>query len=156
MTFASGGTFSKFSHEFQTLSEAGEDLIYLDEEKKIAVNREVYSDEILEELGLDKNKLIEKKAIETGNIFTLGTKFSEPAQLIYKDKEGKEQLVFMGSYGIGISRLMGTVVEVFADEKGIVWPESIAPFKVHLINIGVEEEAEKLYEELKEKGIEVF
>lgn len=156
MTFASGGTFSKYSHEFQTLSEAGEDIIYVDEEKGIAVNREVYTDEVLKDLNLEKEKLIERKAIEVGNIFSLGHKFSEPFNLKYKDENGENKFVFMGSYGIGISRLMGTVVECFNDERGIVWPESIAPFSVHLLNLGQDEEAEKIYKTLSENGIEVM
>ncbi len=157
LTFASGGTFSKYSHEFQTLSEAGEDVIYIDEEKNMAVNKEVFTDEVLEDLNIkDKTKLREVKAIEVGNIFTLGTKFSEPAGLSYKNEDGKEKLVFMGSYGIGIGRLMGTIVEVLADEKGIVWPESVAPFQVHLINIGEEEKAEEIYQQLVAEGVEVL
>lgn len=156
LTFASGGTFSKYSHEFQTISEAGEDIIYVDEKKKIAVNKEVYNDEVLKDLDLKKDELIEKKAIEVGNIFSLGHKFSEPFDLKYKNENGEDQLVFMGSYGIGISRLMGTVVELFNDEKGIIWPEAVAPFRVHLISINQDEEAEKIYNDLTEKGIEVL
>ena len=156
LTFASGGTFSKFSHEFQTICDSGEDTIFIDENKKIAVNKEVFTDEVLEDLELEKNKLIEKKAIEVGNIFTLGTKFSKPFDLKYKDEKGEEQLVFMGSYGIGISRLMGAIVEVFHDEKGIVWPESVAPFQVHLLSLGEDGQAQKIYDELEKKGIEVL
>lgn len=156
LTFASGGTFSKFSHEFQTICDAGEDIIYVDEDKKIAVNKEVFSDDVLFSLGLKKDGLIEKKAIEVGNIFTLGTKFSQPFDLKYKDEKGEDQLVFMGSYGAGVSRLMGTVVEVFHDEKGIVWPESVAPFKVHLLSLGEDAEAEKICKSLLEKGVEVL
>lgn len=156
LTFASGGTFSKYSHEFQTISEAGEDTVYVDEEKGIAVNREVYIDEVLADLGLDKNKLVEKKAIEVGNIFSLGHRFSEPFNLKYKDEKGDDQLVFMGSYGIGISRLMGTIVETFNDEKGIVWPEAVAPFRVHLISLNQNEESEKIYKQMMENGIEVL
>lgn len=156
ITFASGGSFSKYSHEFQTASEAGEDLIYVDEEKKIAVNREVYNDEVLSDLGLDKNKLVEKKAIEVGNIFSLGYRFSEPFELKYKDENGKDQLVYMGSYGIGISRLMGTVAELNNDERGVIWPEAIAPFKVHLISLNKNEEAEKIYKDLVGAGIEIL
>jgi prolyl-tRNA synthetase len=156
MTFASGGTFSKYSHEFQTVSDAGEDIIYVDEEKGIAVNKEVFTDDVLTELGLDKNTLQEKKAIEVGNIFSLGTKFSEPFELTYKNNEGENVPVFMGSYGIGITRLMGTVVEVLSDEKGIVWPESIAPFKVHLVSLGAKDESEKVYADLIAKGVEVL
>ncbi len=157
LTFASGGTFSKYSHEFQTLSEAGEDIIYIDEEKDMAVNREVFTDKVLKDLGIkNKANLRKVKAIEVGNIFTLGTKFSEPADLTYKNEEGKEELVFMGSYGIGIGRLMGTIVEVLADEKGIVWPESVAPFQAHLINIGEEEKAAEIYRQLSENDVEVL
>jgi prolyl-tRNA synthetase len=120
LTFADGGTFSKFSEEFQTISEAGEDNIYIDREKNFALNEEVLNEEVLNELNLKRENLIQEKAIEVGNIFTLKDKFSKPLGLTYKDREGKENSVFMGSYGIGISRLMGTIVEVLADEKGIV------------------------------------
>jgi prolyl-tRNA synthetase len=158
MTFASGGTFSKYSHEFQTVSEAGEDLIYIDEAKGIAINEEVLNDEVLAELGIERSTLIEKKAIEVGNIFSLGFKFSEPFDLTYKNNEGLDVPVFMGSYGIGVTRLMGTIVEVLSDEKGIVWPESVAPFKVHLLQLGdqVASEAEQIYSALLKHNIEVL
>ncbi len=160
LTFASGGTFSKFSHEFQTVTSAGEDLIYVDPNKGIAINKEVYNDEVIESLGLKKEELVENKAVEVGNIFSLGTKFSAPFELKYKDENGEEKLVIMGSYGIGLGRLMGTVVEVLSDDKGIIWPESIAPFKVHLLSLGGDENvrngAEDLYNKLKERGIEVL
>ncbi len=160
LTFASGGTFSKYSHEFQTLTGAGEDTIYLDENRGLAINKEIYDEEELKFLGLKKEDLIEKKSIEVGNIFSLGTKFTEPFNLTYKDKDGREKLVIMGSYGIGLGRLMGTVVEVLSDDKGIIWPESIAPFKIHLLSLGKDEkvlqEAENLYKELTQKGIEVL
>jgi len=151
-TFASGGAFSKFSDEFQTLCEAGEDTIYLDREKQIAVNEEVYNDDVLEDLGLKKDTLEKVKAIEVGNIFPLGTKYSYALGLKYRDEHGEEKPVIMGCYGIGLGRSLGTVVEIHADEKGIVWPISIAPFHVHLIGLpGVEAEAEKLYKELSDK-----
>ncbi len=157
MTFASGGTFSKFSHEFQTISVSGEDTIYVDKEKKIAINKEVFNDEVIQELGLNKEEIVEERAIEVGNIFSLGFKFSEPFGLTYKNDKGEDVPVFMGSYGIGITRLMGTVVEVLSDDKGIVWPASIAPFAVHLIALGEDmSEAESLYKELSDKGIEVL
>lgn len=159
-TFASGGTFAKYSHEFQTICESGEDTIYIDKKKNIAINKEVYTDEVLEELGLDKETLIEEKAVEVGNIFSLSDKFSEPIELIYTDDKGKPQNVYMGSYGIGISRLMGVIVENLSDENGIVWPEEIAPFTVHLVTFGKNEniirEAENLYHDLKKAGIEVL
>ena len=156
LTFASGGTFSKYSHEFQTISEAGEDTIYIDEEKNIAVNKEVYNEEVLKDLGLEKNNLIEKKAIEVGNIFSLGYKFSEPFGLKYKDEQSKDQLVYMGCYGIGISRLMGVIVELNNDENGIIWPETVAPFKVHLLSLGENEKAEEIYNELTKNNIETL
>jgi prolyl-tRNA synthetase len=157
-TFASGGVFSKYSHEFQTISDAGEDTIFVDEEKKIAVNEEVYTDEVLEQLGLDKSKMVEKKSIEVGNIFTLGTRFSEPLGLQFTDELGNVQPVFMGSYGIGPSRVMGTIAEVFADDNGLVWPESVAPFRVHLVSLLNEDTsaADKLYEDLTKAGVEVL
>ncbi len=156
MTFASGGTFSKFSHEFQTVSDAGEDEIYIDEAKGIAINKEVLTDEVLAELGVDRSKLVEKKAIEVGNIFSLGFKFSEPFDLTYKNEKGEDIPVFMGSYGIGITRLMGTIVETLSDDKGIVWPETIAPFRVHLVSLGSNTEADKIYDDLTAQGIEVL
>ena len=161
ITFASGGSFSKFSHEFQAITDAGEDTIYLDEKKGIAINEEIYTDEIVESLNLNKKDLIEKKSIEVGNIFSLGTRFSEPFNLTYKNEKGEEKLVVMGSYGIGLGRLMGTVVEISSDDKGIIWPVSIAPFKVHLVeltseNKSVREKAEKIYDLLVKNNIEVL
>lgn len=158
VTFASGGTFSKYSHEFQTISEAGEDTIYVDESRVVAVNKEVFTDEVLLDLGLSQDSLVEKKAIEVGNIFSLGFKFSEPFGLTYKNEQGEDIPVFMGSYGIGMTRLMGTVVETLSDEKGIVWPDSIAPFRIHLIGLGEDglNEAEAVYRNMTTKGIEVF
>jgi len=161
ITSASGGTFSKFSHEFQAVTSAGEDTIYFDEKKHIAVNKEVYNDEVLKSLGLNKNTLVELKSIEVGNIFSLGTRFSEPFDLKYKNEKGEDKLVVMGSYGIGLGRLMGTVVEILSDDKGIIWPVSIAPFKVHIIeltseNKKIKETAVKLYESLVKNDIEVL
>ena len=156
ITFASGGSFSKYSHEFQTISDAGEDVVYISKEKKMAVNKEVYNDEVLKDLGLKKEELIEEKAIEVGNIFTLGYKFSEAIGLNYKNEDGEEKPVFMGSYGIGPTRLMGTIVEILSDDKGIVWPEAVAPFCVHLISLDKDEEAEKIYNTFRENGIDVL
>ena len=160
LTFASGGTFSQFSHEFQTLTSAGEDTIYVDENKGIAVNQEVFTDEVLETLSLTRDSLVEHTAVEVGNIFSLGTKFSTPFDLNYTDESGVEKPVIMGSYGIGLGRLMGTIVEVLSDDKGIIWPESVAPFRVHLLALGEDEavhtEAEKVYQSLSQQNIEVL
>ncbi len=151
-TFASGGAFSKYSDEFQTLCEVGEDIIYLDREKGIAVNEEVYNDEVLADLGLDKSKLEQCKAAEVGNIFTLGYRFSDALDLTYNDADGKRQKVFMGSYGIGPSRVMGVIAEKLSDEHGLVWPEEIAPYKYYLIGIG--EQGERVANELHDKAPE--
>lgn len=157
ITFASGGSFSKYSHEFQTITDAGEDIIYVDEKKKLAINKEVLDDNTIKDLGLNKSDLVEKKAVEVGNIFTLGTRFSTALNLNYLDESGTKKDIFMGSYGIGPSRLMGTIVEIFSDEKGIVWPENVAPFKFHIISLAEKEsnasaKALELYEELKKIG----
>ena len=145
VTFASGGIFSPFSEEFQTISDAGEDIIYVDERKKIAVNKEVYTDENLAILGLSKEELVEKKAIEVGNIFNLGTRFSEALGLTYTTAEGTRVPVVMGSYGIGPTRLLGTIVEALSDEKGMVWPESVAPFKIHLLCVAPDDAVVSAY-----------
>lgn len=159
LTFASGGFFSKFSHEFQTITPTGEDTIYIDEENNIAVNKEVFTDEVKKDLGLGDN-LKETKAVEVGNIFTLGTRFSDALDLNYQTEKGDKKLVFMGSYGIGPARLMGTIVEALADDKGIIWPESVAPFKAHLLSLGeddkVKKEANLIYNTLLKKNIEVL
>jgi len=160
-TFASGGAFSKFSHEFQTVSDAGEDVIYVHEEKGIAFNEEIIDDVDLKEFGVSKDELDKEMAIEVGNIFSLGTKFSEPLGLVYTDEKGKKNAVIMGSYGIGPARSMGTIVEVLSDEKGIVWPRSVAPFAIHLVELsqGVEQvkaAADVLFQKLVEQGVEVL
>lgn len=160
VTFASGGSFSKFSHEFQTITEAGEDVIYVDEEKKIAVNKEVMVDDVLNELGLNRESLVEKKAVEVGNIFSLGTKFSSALNLNFTDEVGNAQPVIMGSYGIGPGRVMGTIVETMADDSGIVWPKNISPYHVHLLVLSSDEvktkEAEGLYDSIKQAGYDVL
>jgi prolyl-tRNA synthetase len=159
-TFASGGAFSKYSHEFQTISEAGEDTVYLSREKGIAINDEVLNDEVLGDLELSRDDLEKHAAIEVGNIFKLGTRFSEALKLSYKDEHGKEKPVIMGCYGIGPTRLLGTVVEIFSDNKGIVWPEEVAPFKVHLVSLAgskeIVSETDRIYEMLTERGIEIL
>ncbi len=160
LTFASGGAFSKYSHEFQTLTSAGEDTIYVSEDKAMAINKEVLEEEVLTSLGLEKDKLVEHRAIEVGNIFTLGVSKPEALGLSYADKDGEKNYVFMGSYGIGLGRLMGTIVEALSDDKGMVWPESVAPFSVHLLVLGADEEvlreANKIYESMIKDGVEVL
>lgn len=154
-TFASGGAFSKYSHEFQTITEAGEDIIYLDRKKKIAVNEEVYTDAVLDQLGLKKSDLERVKAAEVGNIFSFGTSKSEPFELKFTDEEGNNKFVVMGSYGIGPARVMGVIVEQYSDDRGLVWPKEIAPFDVHLVVLGSDEErkvADKLYTDLQKAG----
>ncbi|HXK39729.1 MAG TPA: aminoacyl--tRNA ligase-related protein [Candidatus Paceibacterota bacterium] len=162
MTFASGGVFSKYSHEFQTLCETGEDTIYIDEEKKIGVNKEVLTDEVCADLGVKRDALVEKKAVEVGNIFSLGTRFSEGLGLLFTNEEGERVPVVMGSYGIGPTRVMGTIAEALSDDKGIVWPESVAPYQVHLISLDsatggdVTKKAEGIARQLHEKEVDVL
>lgn len=157
VTFASGGAFTKFSHEFQTICDAGEDYIYLHRGKNIAVNEEVL-DEAVKELGIDRSELERVKTAEVGNIFNFGTQKSEEMRLVFTDAEGVEQYAYMGSYGIGITRVMGVIVEKFADDKGLIWPENIAPAKVYLVQIGSQSRAtaDELYQKLQSAGIETI
>lgn len=159
-TFASGGSFSKYSHEFQTISPVGEDTIYVHEGKKLAINKEVLTDEVLSDLGITRDELVEKTAVEVGNIFTLGTKFSDALELHYTTEAGDTAPVFMGSYGIGPSRLMGLIAEHFADDKGLVWPENVAPARVYIARLGDSEPviaaADELYNRLTAAGVGVL
>lgn len=156
-THADGGIFTpQFSDEFQTLTEVGEDTIYVDEKKKIAINEEIFNDENLAKLGLKKEELVQKKGVEVGNTFHLESKYADALDLFYNDEKGEKQSIIMGCYGIGVSRLMGVIAELFADDKGLIWPENIAPFSVHLLNLGQDQEAEKIYTELCANGIEVL
>jgi prolyl-tRNA synthetase len=159
LSFASGGVFSKYSHEFQALCDIGEDTVHLCEKCNIAVNKEIISEQSSCPKCMNVD-LVERRAIEVGNIFKLGRRFTDAFKFMYTDAEGKEQHIEMGCYGIGVSRLMGTLVEVFHDDKGIIWPESVAPFKVHLVALGPDEEtmaqAEKLYMDLTKQGVEVL
>ena len=155
-TVASGGTFSKYSHEFQTLTSAGEDTIHLSEKKKLAVNGEIV-DEEKTWFGVPRAKLKEEKAVEVGNIFKLKTKYAKVFGLQWRDKDGTLKDVIMNCYGIGLPRLMGTVVEIFNDENGIIWPDTIAPYQVHLISLsGTEKKTDVIYEKLISEGIEVL
>ncbi len=160
LTFASGGMFTQFSHEFQTICEAGEDTIYVDRAKKIAINEEVNNDNVLKDLGLKREDLEELRAAEVGNIFTLKDKFSKPLSLTFVDESGQDQNVLMGCYGIGPSRLVGVITELLADEKGLVWPANIAPFKVYLASVGQDEAVikatDELYADLQASDISVL
>jgi len=161
VTEASGGSFSKYSHEFQVLTEYGEDIIYYCKNCGYAQNKEIA--EIKEGDSCPKCKkgeIKEGKAIEVGNIFQLKTKYSTPFKLEYTDEKGKRKPVIMGCYGIGPSRVMGSVVEIYHDDKGIIWPESIAPFDVHLIQVGEDKEVAKqakgVYDKLLDQGLDVL
>jgi len=165
VTFASGGVFSKYSHEFQTVTPAGEDTIYLYRAKRLAVNKEVLNDEVLAQLDLKREELEEVAASEVGNIFNFGTTKSEQLGLMFTDEDGKTKPVVLGSYGIGIGRLMGVIVEHYADERGIVWPKSVAPALVHIVSLKAKDEAmaerieqiaSSLHDELENLGIETI
>ena len=160
LTYASGGDFSKYSHEFQTLSSAGEDTIYICDKCNIAINQEIIEglNESCPECG--NKDLKQEKAIETGNIFKLKTRFTEAFDFKFTNEKGEEEIVLMGCYGMGPSRLMGTIVELFNDKNGIIWPKSVAPHQVHLICLGNDDniiaEAEKIYISLQKEKIEVL
>lgn len=158
-TAADGGYFTdKFSDEFQTISEIGEDTIFVDEAKKIAINQEIMTDENLAKLGLKREDLVEKRSVEVGNIFPLESKYSDALDVYYTDENGDRQSIIMGCYGIGISRVMGVLAEHFSDDRGVVWPKNVAPYQVYLVSIGEwgSAAADKLYDELTERGVEVL
>ncbi len=159
VTFASGGAFTKFSHEFQTICDAGEDVLYANADHTVGVNEEVLDDAV-KELGIDKSELKPVKTAEVGNIFKFGTEKSEKMGIFYTDEQGQQKPIYLASYGFGITRLMGVVVEKLADERGLVWPENIAPFAVYLAHLGTDETsikaADELYENLTAAGIEVL
>ncbi len=155
LTFASGGAFTQFSHEFQTITDAGEDIIYLHRGKKIAINEEVLTDEVMQQLDVKRDELEQIKTAEVGNIFSFGGAKSEQLDLYFIDEKGERKPVILGSYGIGVTRLMGVIVEHFADEHGLVWPENIAPAKVYLALIGgteAKKAADELYQALTDAG----
>jgi len=160
LTLASGGTFSKYSHEFQTITPYGEDEIYYCPKCRLAINKEVIKEQNFRCQECKSKKLVKKRAIEVGNIFKLKDRFSKAFNFQFKDSDGKEKFVLMGCYGIGLGRLMGAIVEVHHDEKGILWPESVAPFQVHLLLISqkpaVKKVTEKLYQDLQKGNVEVL
>ena len=158
-TYADGGIFTpRFSDEFQTLSPVGEDTIFVDEARKVAINEEIMTDENLAKLGLVRENLVEKRGVEVGNTFHLESKYTDALDVYYTDEHGQKQSIIMGCYGIGVSRLMGVIAEHFSDDKGLVWPENIAPYRVYLMAIGenAAKEADALYITWKAKGIEVL
>lgn len=156
LTYAAGGVFSKYSHEFQTISAAGEDTIYLCSQCRLAVNREIKAETpTCPACGADN--FTEAKAIEVGNIFKLGTKFSNPFHLGYLDEAGKNQSVLMGCYGMGLGRIMGTIVEVHHDSNGIIWPAAVSPYAIHLINLNKDSvQSDLIYHGLQNAGISVL
>ncbi len=161
ITFAAGGAFTEFSHEFQTVCEAGEDVTYICKEKGIAINEEVLDKTNLSELGVGRDELVATKTAEVGNIFNFGRQKAEEVGLFFKDETGTQTPVWMGSYGIGITRMMGVLVEKFADEKGIVWPKSVSPYLIHLVALNTDDAslrdyADGVYSELRKRGVAVL
>lgn len=159
-THASGGAFTQYSHEFQTACEAGEDVIYVHRAKGIAINKEILDEENMAKLDVRRDELEELKTSEVGNIFSFGTDKSRQMGLSFMDENGRQQFVHLGSYGIGVTRVMGVLVEKLADEHGIVWPEGVAPAQVYLVRLGAGEEvlqaADKLYNDLTQQGVGVL
>jgi len=159
LTYASGGAFCQYSHEYQTLAEHGEDYIYLWRDKNVAVNREIIED-VRQTTAWQGAQFDEKKAIEVGNIFKLGTRFSDAFGLTYQDTHGQRQPIYMGCYGLGTTRLMGTIAEVCCDARGLIWPREVAPFDVHLISLLTNPEeqaqADAIYNALSAQGYKVL
>lgn len=154
---AAGGVFTEsHTHEFQVLSESGEDTIFYCENCDFAQNKEIVEINKGAKCPECSGIIKEGRSIEVGNIFRFGTVYSEKMNVGFTEQSGKKQFVHFGSYGIGLTRLMGTLVELFHDDKGIIWPKEAAPYQVHLINIGEASFAKEVYEKLKDEGIEVL
>jgi prolyl-tRNA synthetase len=157
VTFADGGAFTKFSHEFQTICDAGEDTVYMNEDRTVVLNEEIMTEETLADMNVSREDLKPVVTAEVGNIFNFGTQKSEEMDFSFTNKEGQKQYVHLGSYGIGITRVMGVIAEKMSDDKGLVWHENVAPYQVYLASIGeVSEQAEALYKELVQNGVEVL
>jgi prolyl-tRNA synthetase len=163
VTSASGGVFTdKFSHEFQTICEAGEDNIYVHKKDHYAINEEIFNEETLSKMNYKKDDFEIKKAAEVGNIFTFGTGKCEQMDLYFKNEKGDKEYVYLGSYGIGVTRVMGVIAEIMSDSKGLAWPHEIAPFAIHLVSLhknkndDVYSYAEDIYEQLNAAGVEVL
>ena len=159
-TFASGGSFTAFSHEFQTVCEAGEDWLFLNREKNVAVNEEVLDDFLAENPEFSRDDFEKVRSAEVGNIFNFGDKKALDMGLNFMNEEGRLTPVFLASYGIGVTRLVGVLAEIFSDEKGLVWPENVAPFQVYLANVGDDPEvidfSRKVYDEFTARNIDVL
>lgn len=159
VTFASGGAFTKYSHEFQTICGAGEDWLYLDREKNVAVNEEVLEDAV-RDLKLDRSKLEKVRSAEVGNIFNFGTEKAEQMGITFADRDNVQKPFYYGSYGIGVTRVMGVIAELFSDDRGLVWPDNIAPYRVYLVTIGTDsavlEQGNKVYQALQDAGVDVL
>ena len=157
-TVAAGGDFTASNtHEFQVVAAVGEDTIFVCEKCGYAENSEISNLKTGDACPKCGGEMIEKKAIEVGNIFPLGTKYSKAFNLQFVNEAGKKDYVVMGSYGIGLGRTMGSVVEVHHDDNGIIWPESVAPFKIYLIALdGAKKEADEIYEKILHGGGEIL
>ncbi len=159
VTEASGGVFTKeYSHEFQVVTPSGEDEIIICESGDFAQNTEICHLKAGDRCPKCGQKVKAEKAIEVGNIFRLGTKYSKDMGLTFVDEHGKKQPVIMGCYGIGPSRLMGSVIEVFHDKNGIIWPMNLTPYHLHLLLLNRQKKglAFKLYQKLLKEGWEVL
>ena len=155
-TLAAGGDFTmSHTHEFQVVAPAGEDTIFVCGKCGYAENKEISKMEDGGKCEKCGGEVKEEKAIEVGNIFPLGTKYSKAFGLKFRDEKGEEKEVVMGSYGIGLGRVMATAVEVYHDDKGIIWPEKIAPFTVHLVELEGGD-GQKVYQDLQKAQIPVL
>lgn len=154
---ASGGVFTEnYSHEFQVISEAGEDKILYCSKCDYGQNTEIAKLKEGDKCPNCSDLLKEGKSIEVGNIFQFGDKYAKDMNGYVTDASGVKKPILMASYGIGISRLVATIVEIYNDKKGIIWPEAVAPFDVHLLSLGRNDDAEKYYKILKDNNIEVL
>jgi len=159
-TEAAGGVFTnENTHEFQVLTDGGEDTIFVCENGDFSENKEIAKVKEGDKCPKDGGKIKESRGVEVGNIFRFGDVMSKKMNFNFKDKDGKDKPIFLGSYGLGITRSMATIVEVHSDDAGIIWPETIAPYKIHLINLGgekVRKESDTVFEKLGKSGVEVL
>lgn len=159
---ASGGVFTdKQSHEFQVICQSGEDTIFYCDGCDFAQNKEIFEGDNGDRCFRCGGIIKAAKSIEVGNIFPLGTKYSKTMKVFYKDVKGQDREIWFASYGIGPTRVMGTLVEVYHDNSGIIWPKSVAPYRIHLIGLDldldeVKKEAERIYGLSKTEGLEIL